>query len=48
MKGTVSNQLHHVTDWLPTLLTAAKAGLTGQPTRHTEIRTGVDEVPFKP
>jgi len=44
--GTVSDQLHHVTDWLPTLLSAAKSGVTGTP--HTKVRTRVGEVPFKP
>ena len=31
VKGTVSDQMHHVTDWLPTLLSAAKQGVTGDP-----------------
>jgi len=46
--GTVSNALHHVTDWLPTLLTAAKQGAEGGVEhRHTVIPTGPGEVPFK-
>jgi len=48
--GTVSNQLHHVTDWLPTILTAVKQRVSEDKTQRHAVGTlaKAGEVPFKP
>lgn len=48
VKGSVSNQLHHITDWLPTLLSAARSGIASELTPHGHVLTRPDEQPFKP
>lgn len=46
--GYVNNQMVHITDWLPSLLTAAKRGVTGDPAaHHSMMRLGIQEVPWK-
>lgn len=44
--GIVNNEMHHVNDWLPTLLSAAKAGVANDPSAKHVLRLGVDEPPF--
>ena len=44
----VRNGLFHASDWLPTLLTLAKRGATGNLTAHHGLNLGVDERPFLP
>ncbi|KAH3756779.1 Arylsulfatase B [Pelomyxa schiedti] len=46
--GYTSNQLIHVVDWMPSLLTAAKRGATGDPNAHHELTIGDNEVPYLP
>jgi hypothetical protein len=46
MHGVVSNEMHHVNDWLPTLLTAATALKTGNPDARHTIKLGYTEPPL--
>lgn len=38
--GYVSSELMHCVDWMPSLLTAAKRGATGDPTAYHTITIG--------
>jgi len=46
--GYVSNHLHHVVDWMPTLLTAAKQGALNDETVHHKMTFAPGERPFLP
>lgn len=47
-RGYVSEHLHHVVDWLPTLLTAAKQGALNDSTANHAVELKDGERPFLP
>lgn len=44
--GVVNNGMHHVNDWMPTLLSAAAALSSGEIGTTHQIKLGEGEIPF--
>lgn len=44
--GIVNNGMHHVNDWMPTLLSAAAALSSGDLGATHQIKLGEGEIPF--
>ena len=44
--GVVNNGMHHVNDWMPTLLSAAATLSSGDTGRTHTVKLGQGEIPF--